>query len=323
MIRRWAGTVATLVFALIIVIPSGFRIAAAWRETADASELAPATGRYVEVRSGRMFVQEAGPPDGMPVVLFHGTAAWSEFWRRTTSALAAEGFRVIALDIPPFGFSDRPRDHAYSRAAQAERVHDVLDRLEIGKAMLVGHSFGAGATVETVLRYPERIAGLVLVDAALGLSADAGSSLPLYLRPHWTREIAASLTVTNPLATRTLLSMMIAKKEGADDENVAILQRPIALRNTTREMATWLGYFMSADSGAWSADRARYATIAAPTAIIWGNEDTVTPVAQAEDLRSLIPGATLTLLPHLGHIPHIEDPDAFNRALIERLRALM
>ncbi len=65
-----------------------------------------------------------------------------------------------------------------------------------------------------------------------------------------------------------------------------------------------------------------YATVSARTAIIWGDKDTVTPLAQAEDLHSLIPAATFTLLPGLGHIPQIEDPDAFNRALVAQLNAM-
>ncbi len=58
------------------------------------------------------------------------------------------------------------------------------------------------------------------------------------------------------------------------------------------------------------------------TAIIWGDKDTVTPLGQAEDLHSLIPAATFTLLPGLGRIPQIEDPDAFNRALVAQLIAM-
>ena len=79
----------------------------------------------------------------MPVVLIHGTAAWSELWRATIDALAAAGFHVIALDLPPFGFSDRPGD--YTRERQAARIDGVLDQLGVAPAIIVGHSFGAGA----------------------------------------------------------------------------------------------------------------------------------------------------------------------------------
>jgi pimeloyl-ACP methyl ester carboxylesterase len=134
----------------------------------------------VPTGSGHVFVQEKGPAGGVPAVLLHGTAAWSELWRHTIDALAAAGFRVIALDLPPFGFSDRPG--SYTRGDQAARVNDVLDQLKADPAIIVGHSFGAGAATELVMRYPDRTRALVLVDAALGLtsppSRNRDTSLP-------------------------------------------------------------------------------------------------------------------------------------------------
>jgi pimeloyl-ACP methyl ester carboxylesterase len=87
-------------------------------------------------------VQERGPANGIPVVLFQGTAAWSELWRHTTPVLADAGFHVIALDLPPFGLSDRPG--SYTRQDQAARVNDVLIHVKAAPAIIVGHSFGAG-----------------------------------------------------------------------------------------------------------------------------------------------------------------------------------
>ena len=107
-ILRWSVRTVLGLLLLVVVAIAGFRLAAALRETATRAELAPATGQLVPTSSGGVFVQEKGPADGIPVVLFHGTAAWSELWWRTSDALAARGFRVIALDLPPFGFSDRP-----------------------------------------------------------------------------------------------------------------------------------------------------------------------------------------------------------------------
>ena len=68
--------------------------------------------------------------------------------------------------------------------------------------------------------------------------------------------------------------------------------------------------------------RAAYARLKLPTAILWGDKDTVTPVEQANDLKALIPQASLTWLPDLGHIPQIEDPAFFNEALLKALAKL-
>jgi pimeloyl-ACP methyl ester carboxylesterase len=227
---------------------------------------------------------------------------------------------VIALDLPPFGFSDRPG--SYTRQDQAARINDVLETLEAPPAIIVGHSFGAGAATELVMRHPDRARGLVLVDAALGLTA-MPSPAPWVIQPQWIREILVSLTITNPIATQMLLQSMIAKKERALPEYVAILQRPLAQRDSTSDIADWLYYFLGSDTNAASADRTAYAKLEAPVAILWGDKDTITPVEQARDLQTLLPQETeLTLLPGLGHIPQIEDPSMFNDALLKKLAKL-
>jgi pimeloyl-ACP methyl ester carboxylesterase len=316
---RWSAKTLIAILLLAAATIVTFRLAASMRETVTRTELAPSTGHLVSTSSGGVFIQEKGPTDGIPVVLFHGTAAWSELWRRAIDALAAAGFHVIALDLPPFGFSDRPGN--YTRRDQAGRVKEVLDQLKSAPAIIVGHSFGAGAATELVLRYPERARGLVLVDAALGLTV-APSDPPALLRPKWVREILVSLTITNPLATRTLLQTLIEKKERALPEYVEILQRPTTLQNSTSDIADWLYYFAGADRSAASTDRNAYARLTLPVAVLWGEKDSVTPVAQAFDLKTLLPKATLTLLPGLGHIPQIEDPELFNDALLKALGKL-
>jgi pimeloyl-ACP methyl ester carboxylesterase len=318
-ILRWSATTLLAVLLLALAAMATFWVAASTRETGLRDELAPSTGHLVPTGSGRVFVQEKGPTDGVPVVLFHGTAAWSELWRRTIDALAAAGFRVIALDLPPFGFSDRPG--SYTRRDQASRVNDVLDQLKAAPAIIVGHSFGAGAATELVMRYPDRARALVLVDAALGLTSPP-SEPTLLLRPQGIREILVSLTITNPLATKVLLQSLIEKKKRALPEYIEILQRPTALRNSTPDIAGWLYYFAGDDRTADSADRSAYQRLEVPVAILWGDKDSITPLEQAHDLQKLLPRAAMTVLPGLGHIPQIEDPEAFNSALLTALGKL-
>jgi pimeloyl-ACP methyl ester carboxylesterase len=120
-----------------------------------------------------------------------------------------------------------------------------------------------------------------------------------------------------------LLKSMIAKKERALPEYVAILQRPLTQRDSTSDIADWLYYFLGADTEAASADRNAYAKLEVPVAILWGDKDTITPVEQALDLRTLLrPGTELTMLSGLGHIPQIEDPAMFNDALLKTLGKL-
>jgi pimeloyl-ACP methyl ester carboxylesterase len=151
-----------LIAVLAIAVLGAFRWQAHARETKTRQEAAPRVGRFVRAADVEIFVQEAGPP-GAPVVLFvHGMGAWSELWRETLTVTAAAGFRAVALDLPPFGFSERPAPGAYGRQAQARRILGVIDALGARHATLVGHSFGGGPTMEAVLLAPERVRGLVL-----------------------------------------------------------------------------------------------------------------------------------------------------------------
>ncbi len=175
-------------------------------------------------------------------------------------------------------------------------------------AFVVGHSFGAGAALEYVLRHPDRVIGLVLVDAALGLT-QAPSDAPAILDYAPVRELLVSTTATNPLATRFLLSKLIYRQEAANDQTVDILKAPMRVAGTTSHIADWLLYFAGSDRVALSASRGEVSRIKVPVVMIWG-------VAQANDLRSLVPSASLRLIKDVGHIPQIEDPGAFNAVLL-------
>lgn len=318
-IRRIAAILSATLAVLVVCVVIGLgalRLAAHFRETEIASAAAPAGGKFVESGLGRMFVMDPGPPDGIPVILFHGTAAWSKLWWRTTAVLKDHSYRPIAPDLPPFGYSER--QGGYTRAEQASRIDGMMTRLSAGRAVIVGHSFGAGAALEYVLRHPDRTIGLVLVDAALGLTqAPSDPPAPLEFGP--LRELLVSATATNPLATRFLLSKLIYRKEAASGETLEILKAPMRVTGTTTHIADWLLYFTGSDRSALSSSREAISRIRVPVAMIWGERDNVTPLAQANDFRSLVPSVSLKVLNDVGHIPQIEDPDAFNTALIEAI----
>ncbi len=141
------------------------------------------------------------------------------------------------------------------------------------------------------------------------------------MRAGWVRELLTSVTVTNPLATRTLLSSLIAKKEAANSENVAILQMPMTLKHSTTDVADWLAYFTGADRQRTAPIEQRSQVLRHRSRFCGAIKISVTPLDQAQDPRLLLPRSSLTVLPGLGHIPQIEDPIAFNSALVEVLRS--
>ncbi len=309
---------------LAVFLLTGLRIAAHLREVQGA-EMLPADLQMLRHPDGDIAMMELAPSgtseDPQSVLLIHGSVGYSLTWWHTANALSQAGYAPVAIDLPPMGYSQRVPDGDYGRAATAERILRVVDQLAI-RPHLVAHSFGAGAAVEAAMRAPDSFASLTIIAGAIPLEPDTDAALPLILRPLWVRELAVSATVTNPLVARPLLQQFLYRDETATDEILETLRRPSRQSGATPALARWLPNLLIVPADLPSSRSSAYRNITLPTALIWGSEDTTTPLAQGENLSALIPGSTLTVLPDVGHIPMIEDPEAFHRALLEALSTL-
>jgi pimeloyl-ACP methyl ester carboxylesterase len=324
---RWIARLLALLVVLLVLWAGGSVIAAVLRERGP-QPTPPAQGRLVPTGDGVIFAQIHGPETGTPVILIHGTAAWSGFWTEVAVRLARDGFRAIAIDLPPFGYSDRSSHGAYARADQARRLAGAIRNLNLRNTIIVGHSFGAGATVETVMQSQPLFKGMVLVDGALALPEDgqdyAGEHPALRWAAHepFITEILVASVITNPILLRPLLASFVHNKDAATAEQAEILKQPYARSGTTKAYAQWLPTLLLADRGALSANKGNYASLHLPTFLIWGARDDVTPLAQGQLLNRLIRNSELSVLENVGHIPHIEAPDRFYEVLLKNLRAI-
>jgi pimeloyl-ACP methyl ester carboxylesterase len=316
------GLFAALVLAVLAL--TGLRLAASWRESGSAEP--PADGRLVSTPHGEIFIQARGPENGAPILLVHGTAAWSGFWLTIADALGHDGYRAVAIDLPPFGFSARSATGAYSRRDQAQRIGDLIAALSLKHPIIVGHSFGAGPVVEAAMRHADQIGGVILVDGALGLPAEgedypADSALArMLVSQPIVAEPLVSATFVNPWLTRRLLAGLLFKSEAASEAQADILRRPFSRPGTTEAYARWLPSLLFAERDAMSATPENYRNVAMPVALIWGREDSVTPLAQGQRLQRLLANSTLDVIDGVGHIPHIEDEQAFLAVLRTRLK---
>lgn len=307
---------ALLLFAFVLLLI--LRAAAAWREHAVA---APKDTARFATPLGAVAARESGPADGPAIILVHGTAAWSGFWSEIAAHLAQRGWRVVAIDLPPFGWSDRDSAGRYDRASQAERLSAIAGALGT-KPIVMGHSFGAGSVTELALRHPEQLRGVVLVDAALGeLDPKAEPTAAKALRSGAVAQLTTSAMLTNPAALEPFLRSMIYRKEQAH-RWIAVLGAPMQRDGTTTAYADWLPNLFTKQDGAWSRNSKKLGAIRVPTALIWGAEDSVTPLSQAKRIAELTRARSLHVLPGVGHIPHIEDPHAFEAALDQSLADL-
>lgn len=316
------GWMAALVFGTVLL----FAALASLRETKTRHEAAPASGRFVQAGDVELFIQEMGPADGQAILFIHGTGAWSGFWRETMTPLAEAGYRCIAIDIPPFGYSERPASPSFGNADQARRIIALMDALGIENAILFGHSFGGGATVETALMIPERIDALILLDVGglnLGLQSAAPSASPpaleLFLSIEPIRNPILSATATNPLLTKPLISTMLHDAADATDEKVKILQEPLVLDGATDTLGDWLKYVLLVKEPSLTSSPANYQTLSMPALIVWGDSDTIIPLKEGEYLESLLPNAQLAIMPGVNHIPHVEDLERLMEIVMEFL----
>ena len=319
-VQRIVARTATIAVALVVVGLAWYRFAAADREALSRSLACPLSGRFVRGGDVEMFVQQDGPANGPAVLFVHGTGAWSQIWRRTMDTLATKGFHVVAVDVPPFGFSERPANADYGDEAQARRILAVAEALHLTGITLVGHSFGARPAMEAYFLDSLRFSRIVLVDAALGLEAPVAQPPRIALRTLLAiaplRNAIVSATLTNPALTGRLLRKAVSDQSTVTPEQVAMFQRPLTVQHTTAAFGAWLRPFILTHERSLAALRPLYESLGVPTLILWGGADAITPVAQGRDLAKLIPGAKLVELAGVGHIPAIEAPEQFDAALL-------
>lgn len=321
MLRSLFRTVFWII-ALLAVAIGGFRFAADQRERFAAEELVPANGGFTDTAHGRLHAIEVGPDDGPTVLLIHGSVGWAGLWTDTMEVLAAQGYRAIALDLPPMGLSDRDNFTDYSRQAQGLRILAFAEARGI-RPVLVAHSFGAGAAAEAILAEPAAFEGAVIIAGALSLGKDGtGQELPPPLGSEVVREIVVANSVTNPYLTRPLLSRFVHRTQAITDAQVGAVQYPLTRAGTTDTIARWLPTLLVPPRGAASTRPDNYGALDLPVVLIWGREDTVTPPDQAVQLQDALGDAPLLWMEDVGHIPQIEAPTAFHTLLVEALASV-
>ena len=311
MIRLAAG----LILAVVLLL-AAFRAAAFVRET-EQRRVPDRPGSFVRTAEGEFRCQERGGSGGRPVLFIGGTMASSDTFLPLMEELCDARLRCLAIDLPPFGYSQRPADGSYTRERQSARIVSVIRELGLRDTVLVGHSFGAGPTVETAMRYPQDVRTFALLAGALGLGApppSRGVQAAFALPPFRTALSAA--TFANPWAIRASLRSFIEDDTQVTDAVAARFTAPTRVKGTADATGRWAQTaFFSTEAGSLSAQRSSYAQYARPVLLVWGDKDVATPLAQAEDLAKLLPRCRLTVIPSVNHFPHVEAQSSVVAAL--------
>ncbi|MEV7440733.1 alpha/beta fold hydrolase [Streptomyces sp. NPDC091204] len=253
--------------------------------------------------------EDLGPRAGAPVILIHGHPFNRTMWAPQTAALTAAGYRVITPDLRGYGESPVVPGKAVL-ADLADDLASLLARLGIEQVVVGGVSMGGQIAMELRLRHPGVVRALVLSDTSPVPETDEGAKLR--------RETAERLIAEGmrPYAEEVMDKMLAPYNVTGMPEAAARVSAMMCATDPQGAAAALRG----------RAERPDYRPVLAGTAepclVLVGADDVYTPVAEAEALHALLPNAVLTVIEGAGHLPGVEQPEAFNRALLEFLAGL-
>jgi pimeloyl-ACP methyl ester carboxylesterase len=264
---------------------------------------APVTERRVDLAGASTAVLESG--DGPPVVLLHGQGGWSGMWLPVMGDLMAT-HRVIAADLPGLGASEMP-DGPPGAAGVLAWLGALIQDSCPAPPVLVGASLGASIAARFAIAHPDRVAGLVLVDAgSLGRFRPAPGVLLALVRflarpSERTQQGFLRQVAVDPAKVE---AMMGERWEASQAYNLDRARTP-SVRAANRRMLRELGTKAIPPEG--------LARIAVPTTLIWGRHDRVMRLGIAEAASARY-GWPLHVIEDAGHFV-VEQPEAFRRAL--------
>lgn len=277
------------------------------RAVLEARHAAPPS-QFVEVAGLRLHLRDTGPRDAPAVILLHGFASSLHTWEEVAQGLAP-AFRVIRFDLPGFGLTGADPTGDYTDARAHAVILAIMARLGLERAALVGSSMGGRIAWSFAAAHPGRVTRLVLMApdgfASPGIGYDQPPRVPPLLRllPYTLPESMLRGTLTPAYGDPAVLTdaifrryrdMMLApgvRQAILDRVGQHVLVRPEPL----------------------------LARITIPVLLLWGDQDRLVPVTNAQDYLRALPDARLVVLPGIGHVPMEEVPAETTRLLREFL----
>lgn len=261
-------------------------------------------GEVIEVNGTRLYCEVTGADDAPAVVFLHGFSLDTRTWNGQVDAFS-ERYRVVRYDLRGFGRSAVPEEGVTYQ--HQEDLRALLDTLAIDRTAVIGQSFGGAVALDFALQHPQRVSALVTVGAVMpGFNTPELAAL--------SREIWNTGRTGGVDAARALL---------VDCALFDVANERPASRTAVREIvAGYSGWdWTNTDPAAWAEPKCEenLGLIAAPTLVVLGEREFSDMRHVADALEAGVPGARKVVLPGLGHLPNMEDAEAFNEVVLDFL----
>lgn len=246
---------------------------------------------------------------GVPIVLIHGFPLSRKMWFPQVAALVDAGYRVICPDLP--GFGESPSAPDASMNLYADSIVKLLDHLAIEKSVIGGMSMGGYVLLDLADRYPERLLTAMFLMTRAAADDEAGKEKRTLLA----KEVKAGNRIVVPdafaqvlFAPQTLIERpeLVSEVRGwmETTSQEGIIGGLLAMRDRTDYLEKLPGFDL-------------------PSLVVGAEQDLAVPVEHARRLAEGLHSAELIIVPGAGHMANLEQPDLFNRTLIQFLSSVI
>ena len=312
-----AGAIVLIVLTALTCLPYFVPVS----QAGPSLDAGPFANSQRETVNGTLFhFRMYPPPDGSvkgKMLLIHGLGGSTFSFEAAAPLIARQGYYVLSVDLPGFGFSDRSAAYDHSQANRAMdlwKLLTILDqKMESGLAgapwHLAGHSMGGGTAVAMALKDEGRTKSLILIDPALFDGDRKGVFSSFAPLSRWL-QVALERLLLNESGIRRFLASAYGREPGPQE--VKGYLTPLLLPGTAAALA---GFVSTAESQ----DTALLKGVSTPIMAIWGSEDTLVPIDQAERLLAIRPDLSLRVMAGAAHCPMETHTEAFVQAVLQGL----
>ena len=270
-----------------------------------------AKGKFVAVDNKKVHYVEKG--DGKPIILIHGFLYHTVMWKKNIDALA-EKFKVYAIDLWGWGYSERLKKMEYSFELYGNQIRGFMDALNIKRATLVGQSMGGSISVYVAAHFPERVDRVILVGPAVFPypMTTVGRIYQLPFIGEFMNAIPGDALMKNNIKT-----IWFFDKGKVTEAYAKEVLQPLCIKGSHAGAMYILRNVLKAP---YVEREARgLAKMNKPSLILHGREDKAIPLDKSRALHDLWKGSKLVIFEKAGHSPHEEYPERFNKLAIDFL----